>query len=113
MTDILAQIAEYKRADVAGRKAQRPQSEVETAAAAATAPRGFAAALTAAARPGRLALIAAIKKASPSTGLIREDFDPPTLARAYAAGGAACHRDCGRLPRCLGQDTGGQRAVRH
>ena len=90
MTDILAQIAEYKRADVAGRKAQRPQSEVETAAAAATAPRGFAAALTAAARPGRLALIAEIKKASPSKGLIREDFDPPTLARAYAAGGAAC-----------------------
>ena len=90
MTDILAQIADYKRADVAGRKAQRPQSEVETAAAAATAPRGFAAALTAAARPGRLALIAEIKKASPSKGLIREDFDPPTLARAYAAGGAAC-----------------------
>jgi indole-3-glycerol phosphate synthase len=90
MTDILAQIAEYKRADVAGRKARHPQSEVEAAAAAATAPRGFAAALTAAARPGRLALIAEIKKASPSKGLIREDFDPPNLARAYAAGGAAC-----------------------
>lgn len=90
MTDILAQIAEYKRADVVERKARSPQSEVEAAAAAATAPRGFAAALTAAARPGHLALIAEIKKASPSKGLIREDFDPPTLARAYAAGGAAC-----------------------
>ena len=90
MTDILARIADYKRADVAGRKAARPQAEVEAAAARATPPRGFTAALQAAAAPGRLALIAEIKKASPSKGLIRGHFDPPALARAYAEGGAAC-----------------------
>ncbi|MFO0020618.1 MAG: indole-3-glycerol phosphate synthase TrpC [Alphaproteobacteria bacterium] len=90
MTDILAQIAEYKRVDVAGRKAARPQAQVEAAAASATPPRGFATALAARASPGHLALIAEIKKASPSKGLIRADFDPPALARAYAEGGAAC-----------------------
>ena len=90
MTDILAQIAEYKRVDVAGRKAARPQAQVEAAAASATPPRGFATALSAKASPGHLALIAEIKKASPSKGLIRADFDPPALARAYAEGGAAC-----------------------
>jgi len=90
MTDILAQIAEYKRVDVAGRKAARPQAQVEAAAASATPPRGFATALSARASPGHLALIAEIKKASPSKGLIRDDFDPPNLARAYAEGGAAC-----------------------
>ncbi|MFM8377304.1 MAG: indole-3-glycerol phosphate synthase TrpC, partial [Phenylobacterium sp.] len=90
MTDILTRIADYKRSDVAGRKAARPQAEVEAAAEAASPPRGFAAALEAASGPGRLALIAEIKKASPSKGLIRADFDPPALARAYAEGGAAC-----------------------
>ena len=90
MTDILARIAEYKRADVAGRKAARPQAQVEAAAASATPPRGFAPALSPRASPGHLALIAEIKKASPSKGLIRADFDPPALARAYAEGGAAC-----------------------
>jgi len=90
MTDILAQIADYKRVDVAGRKAARPQAQVEAAAASATPPRGFATALSARASPGHLALIAEIKKASPSKGLIRADFDPPALARAYAEGGAAC-----------------------
>jgi len=90
VTDILARIAEYKRADVAERKARRSQTSVEADAASASPPRGFKAALERARAPGRLALIAEIKKASPSKGLIRADFDPPALARAYAEGGAAC-----------------------
>jgi indole-3-glycerol phosphate synthase len=90
MSDILEKIAAYKRVDVAGRKAARSWTEVEEAAMSASPPRGFRRALEQAHAPGRLALIAEIKKASPSKGLIRADFDPPALARAYAHGGAAC-----------------------
>jgi len=91
MTDVLAQIAAYKRQDVAARKAATSQSEIEARALAASAPRGFRAALAEKAMTsGRPALIAEIKKASPSKGLIRADFDPPALARAYQTGGAAC-----------------------
>jgi indole-3-glycerol phosphate synthase len=90
MDDILAKIAAYKRNDVAGRKLRRPQVEIEKAAGVADPPRGFRDALAHGHAPGRLALIAEIKKASPSRGLIRADFDPPALARAYHAGGAAC-----------------------
>jgi indole-3-glycerol phosphate synthase len=90
MSDILEKIAAYKRVDVAARKTARSQAEVEQAALAASPPRGFRRALEQAHAPGRLALIAEVKKASPSKGLIRADFDPPALARAYALGGAAC-----------------------
>lgn len=90
MTDVLANIAAYKREDVAARKLAQPQAEVESLAMIAGMPRGFRNALDKRAAPGRPALIAEIKKASPSKGLIRADFDPPALARAYEAGGAAC-----------------------
>ncbi|WP_136161105.1 indole-3-glycerol phosphate synthase TrpC [Sphingomonas flavalba] len=87
MTDMLETICATTRAEVARRKAARPQADIEAAIAGQTPPRGFRAALDA--MPGH-ALIAEIKKASPSKGLIRADFDPPAHARAYQAGGAAC-----------------------
>ena len=90
MSDILSKIADYKRIDVAARKAARSIADVEAAAQAADPPRGFRRSLERHHAPGRLALIAEIKKASPSRGLIRADFDPPLLAAAYEAGGAAC-----------------------
>jgi len=81
MSDVLAEICAHKRREVDVRKPARPLAEVEAAARAADAPRGFAEALRGASRAG-YGLIAEIKKASPSKGLIRADFDPPALARA-------------------------------
>ena len=89
MSDVLAKIIDGKREEVALLKAQTSLSTLESEAAAASPVRGFADALAHASAEG-YGLIAELKKASPSKGLIRSDFDPATLARAYQDGGATC-----------------------
>jgi len=104
-TDVLARICADKREHVAARRRERTLSDLHQAALAQSPPRGFAAALGRAVGSGRWGLIAEIKKASPSKGVIRADFDPASLAVAYRDGGATCLSVLTDLPYFQGSDA--------
>jgi indole-3-glycerol phosphate synthase len=104
MSDVLTRICDDKLVHIADCKAKRPLGDVESAAKSASTPRGFIAALERTVAAGNYGLIAEIKKASPSKGLIRADFAPASLAKAYEAGGATCLSVLTDVPYFQGND---------
>ncbi len=105
MSDVLAKICNIKRTDVARRKEAASLAELEKVAANAPPPRGFVKAIEHRIAGGDFALIAEIKKASPSKGLIRANFNPPALAKAYEAGSATCLSILTEEPHFQGSDA--------